>query len=187
MSFDEDAWRDALEDHRTAKDDYLRDHPHSPLPRTLDDFDGLDYYPPDPDYRFELSLDVDPEKEDVVVDTTQGGERQYRRWGTFTFRLNGAERTLAAYRSSPGEDRLWVPFRDETNGDTTYGAGRYLDLDEDDRIDPDTETWVVDFNLAYSPFCAYSDAYECPIVPQENRLDTRVEAGERYDPADFDR
>lgn len=183
MAFDEDAWRTALEQHREAKDEYLRDHPRSPLPRALrEDFDGLDYYPPDPDYRFELELNVDPDKKDVVVDTTQGGERHYRRWGTFTFQLHGETRTLAAYRSAPGEDRLWLPFRDETNGDTTYGAGRYLDLDEDDR---QGDAWVVDFNYAYSPFCAYSDAYECPIVPQENRLDTRVEAGERYDPAAF--
>lgn len=64
-----------------------------------------------------------------------------------------------------------------TSGEESYGAGRYIDLDASDRTDDGD--WVVDFNRAYSPFCAYDERYECPLVPTENWLDVRIETGER--------
>jgi len=67
-----------------------------------------------------------------------------------------------------------VPFLDATSGTETYGAGRYLDLEPE----PDG-TYVLDFNLAYHPYCAYSVEYSCPLTPGENRLPVRIEAGER--------
>jgi uncharacterized protein (DUF1684 family) len=70
------------------------------------------------------------------------------------------------------EDYLFLPFLDETNGFETYGGGRYLDL----RI-PVGDTIEIDFNTAYNPFCAYNEKYSCPIVPRENYLQTRIEAG----------
>jgi uncharacterized protein (DUF1684 family) len=71
-----------------------------------------------------------------------------------------------------------VPFRDPTNGEETYAGGRYIDLnDEDDR---DGEDWVLDFNRAYTPFCVFTDDYDCPLVPEENRLGVPVTAGEKY-------
>jgi uncharacterized protein (DUF1684 family) len=98
-------------------------------------FDGLEYYPVDPEYRFVVALDEHDEKERVTVETTTGEDREYLRWGTFTVELAGESVTLQAYRGDPDEDRLWVPFRDETSGEETYGAGRYLDLEADDRTD----------------------------------------------------
>jgi uncharacterized protein (DUF1684 family) len=75
---------------------------------------------------------------------------------------------------------LFVPFLDATSGTTTYGAGRYLDLD------PEADgSYVLDFNLAYQPYCAYSAAYSCPLTPHENRLAVRIEAGERLLGADM--
>jgi hypothetical protein len=91
--------------------------------------------------------------------------------------------TLQAYKSDPDEDRLWVPFRDETSGEETYGAGRYLDLVPGDHRTANGR-WVVDLNEAYNPTCAYNYAYECPMVPVENWLDVRIEAGERDYPGD---
>jgi uncharacterized protein (DUF1684 family) len=67
---------------------------------------------------------------------------------------------------------LFLPFLDNTNGDTTYGGGRYIDL----RI-PEGDTIEIDFNKAYNPYCAYNSRYSCPIVPRENYLDTNIEAG----------
>jgi hypothetical protein len=174
-----DDWRAALVDRRAEKDAYLADHPHSPLPADeREGFEGLDYYDPDPDYRYVLDLETADDPERVVVETTADGEREYVAAGRFRFDLDGAERTLVAYRRPDGDANLWLPFRDTTSGDTTYGAGRYLDLDA--AADREDGRWVVDFNGAYSPFCAYSDAYECPLVPPTNWLETRVEAGERY-------
>ena len=67
---------------------------------------------------------------------------------------------------------MFLPFSDETNGIESYGGGRYIDL----RI-PEGNTLIIDFNSAYNPYCAYNDKYSCPIVPRENYLRTRIEAG----------
>ncbi|MFB6104105.1 MAG: DUF1684 domain-containing protein [Halobacteriaceae archaeon] len=169
----------SLEAEREQKDRYFRESPQSPLPRDVRrDFDGLPYYPPDPDYRFELSLVEFEERDEITVETTRDGEQTYLRWGQFRFEIGGGQYTLTAFKSEADDERLWVPFKDATNGDTTYPAGRYLDLEPDDHLD---DAWVLDFNRAYSPFCAHSEAYECPLVPFENRLDCRIEAGEQYE------
>jgi len=173
-----DEWRDALLRERRRRDEFFGTHPNSPLSEgRRERFDGLSYYDPDPDYRFTLSLHRRDDPETVTVETTQGGTQTYERCGTFEFRLGGSERRLWAYRNE-SDDRLWVPFRDGTNGETTYPGGRYVDLDGDDR---DGDSWVVDFNTAYTPFCAYTDDYDCPLVPERNTLETRIEAGQRYD------
>ncbi|MFB6068825.1 MAG: DUF1684 domain-containing protein [Halobacterium sp.] len=171
-------WRDRLLEKRKEKDEFFRSHPRSPIPEEArDGFRGLDYYPPDESYRFELALHEHDEKERVTVSTSTEGEREYLRWGEFRFTVDGEAVTLQAYKADADDDRLWVPFRDETSGDETYGAGRYLDLEpEHHRTNGE---WVVDFNEAYNPTCAYSDRYECPLPPAENWLDVRIEAGER--------
>jgi hypothetical protein len=181
--FELSTWREELQTHRQHKDEYFAEDPHSPIPdEDRDAFDGLDYFDPDPDYRYEVELDEYDDRETITIATTTEGEREYLVWGSFTFTVDGEEVSLDAYRSEPDEHRLWVPFRDETNGEETYGAGRYLDLD-----DPDDRTadgaWVLDFNYAYNPFCVYNDRYECPLVPMENWLDVPVPAGERDYPA----
>ncbi|MCL7419057.1 MAG: DUF1684 domain-containing protein [Halalkalicoccus sp.] len=172
-------WERDLRREREEKDRFFADHPHSPIPQgDREGFDGLSYFPPDDSYRFELDLQEFDDHETLTVETTREGEQTYHRWGEFRFELVGKERTLTAYKGDPSEERLWVPFRDATSGVETYGAGRYLDLEAEDRTDDGR--WVLDFNRAYSPFCAYNDAYECPLVPMENHLDVRVKAGEKH-------
>ncbi|WP_423747147.1 DUF1684 domain-containing protein (plasmid) [Haladaptatus sp. SPP-AMP-3] len=172
-------WTAELEQERAEKDEFFAKHPRSPIPvGERESFDGLDYYPPDEDLRFELELAVFDDHEEITVETTQDGAQGYLRWGEFRFTVGGAECTLTAFKAEQGEERLWVPFRDETNGEETYPAGRYLDLESEDRTADGK--WVLDFNRAYSPFCAYSEAYECPLVPMENWLDVSIEAGERF-------
>lgn len=178
-------WRDALLAHRERKDEYFGDDAHSPIPpEERDEFDGLDYFPPEDEYRFVLPLHEHQEKEPVTVATSTEGERTYLRWGEFRFSVDGQDVTIQAYKAHPEEDRLWVPFRDETSGDETYGTGRYLDLEPEahrvgERRDGGDDEWVLDFNQAYNPTCAYDDRYECPLPPMENWLDVPIEAGER--------
>jgi hypothetical protein len=179
-----DEWRDDIEAQRDQKRQYFRESRHSPLPPDMrgEQFPGLDYYDVDPAYRFVLPLHEHEEKERITVETTADGEQTYLRWGEFRFELDGDQYTLQAYRSDRETDRLWVPFRDQTNDEETYGAGRYLDLEFDHhRTD---EGWVLDFNVAYNPTCAYNYAYECPMIPMDNWLDVRIEAGERDFPAE---
>ncbi|MDY6819124.1 MAG: DUF1684 domain-containing protein [Halobacteriales archaeon] len=173
-----------LERQRQRKEEYFAEHPHSPIPSDEQaSFPGLAFFPIDDDYRFELPLHEHDEKERITVETTAGGEQEYLRWGEFRFELGGERYTLQAYRPTDGGDRLWVPFRDETNEETTYGAGRYLDLEPEEHRTED-ETWILDFNEAYNPTCAYNKAYECPLIPMENWLDVSIEAGEKDYPGD---
>jgi len=179
-----EGWADTIRQQREAKRDHFKNSPRSPLPDAQHgaSFPGLAYYEPDPAYRFVLPLEEHETKESVTVETTADGEQTYLRWGVFTFELDGEMYTLQAYRPDREADRFWVPFRDETSGETTYGAGRYLDLEPDThRVD---DGWILDFNAAYNPTCAYNHAYECPMIPPENWLDVRIEAGEQEFPGE---
>jgi uncharacterized protein (DUF1684 family) len=177
-------WAEEIERQRRARVEYMRDSHRSPLPPELrgESFPGLAYYDPDPAYRYVVPLHEHDQKERVTVETTADGEQTYRRWGEFRVEVDGEPVTLQAYRPPGDADRFWVPFRDATSGDETYGAGRYLDLEpETHRVDGE---WVLDFNAAYNPTCAYNHAYECPLVPGDNWLDVRIEAGEKDFPAE---
>ncbi|MEA5406441.1 DUF373 family protein [Haloarculaceae archaeon H-GB2-1] len=122
--------------YRERKDEAFRDERQSPLPAAdRETFEGLNYYPPDEDYRFVVPLHEHDEKETVVVGTSTEGEREYVRWGEFRVEIGGEDATIQAYKSDPDDDRLWVPFRDATSGDETYGAGRYIDLEPDHRTE----------------------------------------------------
>lgn len=177
--FDEDAWRTELRRHREEKDEFFRSHRQSPVPDgAREPFDGLPYYDPDPAYRVEATVEPAEGEDTVVMDTTADTEQEYERVARLRFELDGAERTLVAYQQPEGGGSLFVPFRDETSGEETYGAGRYMEFELDGPLDG-TEAVALDFNLAYHPFCVYNDAFVCPIPPAENALDVRVEAGER--------
>ena len=164
---------------RHAKDELFVRSQHSPLPRDRRrDFVGLAYFQPDPSYRLtglRLEPIEDRETRPFAIATSAHRPRPAYRLGRLRFVLAGLELTLTAYRVGEGtSDSLFVPFQDETSGRETYGAGRYLDIEQGT-----DGTFVLDFNDAYHPYCAYSDSYSCPLPPVENRLPIAIEAGER--------
>lgn len=176
---DIDTWKHNLLEQRKMKDIFFASHPQSPLsPEARLGFRGLTYWPPDASLRFELELHEYEEKQVILVADTGDAQRQLYLWGEFRFRIAGRQCTLQAYKSDPGEGRLFVPFRDETAGRESYGAGRYMDLEAERHRTADGK-WIVDFNEAYHPWCAYSEHYVCPLVPRENRLPVAVCAGEK--------
>ena len=173
------SWKEYLERERKHKNIFLAIHPQSPIP-TLErkSFKGLNYYPPNIQYRFEVKLHEYSEKKTIRMVTTHGEEQEYIRWGKFRFKLDGKEQTLQLYKRNPKAERMFIPFRDATSGKETYGAGRYLDLELKKHYNSEG-MWILDFNEAYNPFCAYSEAYTCPLVPPENWLTMPVCAGEK--------
>jgi uncharacterized protein (DUF1684 family) len=172
-----EGWAERLRENRAEKDRFFSEHRQSPIPPDhRDKFDGLRYFEPDPDARVEATVDVHDDPETVELDTSDGREIEYRRVATLSFVLGG-ERQLHGYRRS-ADDALFVPFRDKTTGQETYEDGRYMELEVEGPL-PDGETVTLDFNLAYSPFCAYSETFSCPLPPEENWLETTVEAGEK--------
>ncbi len=163
---------DALTRHREHKDEFFQHSPQSPLPHERrHGFGGLSYYEPNPDLVFTLPVDGDVEGE-LDVQTSDGQVRRYRRVGRVTFDVDGEPAELTLY--STGHHGYFVPFRDKTSGQETYGAGRYLELEPNE-----DGTVTIDFNYAYNPFCAYDEAYSCPLPPIENWLRVPIEAGEK--------
>jgi uncharacterized protein (DUF1684 family) len=171
-----------LERERREKDAFFAEHWQSPIPaEDRAKFRGLDYYPPDPDYIFEIELHEHREKKRVRMAYTKGEEQDFIQWGEFRFRIGGEECVLQAYKSNTEEGQLFIPFRDATSGRETYGAGRYLDLDAARNRTADGK-WILDLNRAYNPWCVYSENYTCPFVPSENWLKVPIYAGEKNCP-----
>jgi hypothetical protein len=161
---------------RQAKDAYLRTSIDSPL-RGPDAVRALSYFAVDPRYRIVVPRPRPPAGPEraIALDTSDGGQRIARRAAFLDFELHGQRLALTGFvlgSTLPGG--LFVPFSDATSGRETYGRGRYLDLE----IEPDGSV-ILDFNLAYQPYCAYSSAYSCPLTPAENRLAVPILAGER--------
>ncbi|MBX0293919.1 DUF1684 domain-containing protein [Halomicroarcula sp. F27] len=175
-----DDWAERLRRKRAEKDDFFAEHQQSPIPpEDRDAFDGLDYFDPDGTYRVEATVSRHEEPDPVEMETTEGRTVRYLHLATLSFELDGEAYELAGYRQAADESRtLFVPFRDKTTGQQTYDGGRYMELEATDDLE-DGEALTLDFNLAYSPFCAYSDTFDCPLPPETNWLDVAIEAGER--------
>ena len=175
-------WEQMIGEERVQKDQFFKFDFRSPLPwDQRESFDGLKYFPPDEKYRFKLKLFEHAQKKVIEIEDTKGYKRKFIRWGELRFSIDGidgTECTLQAYKTSPEKEELFVPFKDLTSGKQTYGAGRYLDLDpaQDKMADG---KWVLCFNRAYNPWCAYSNNYACPFTPPENWLNVPILAGEK--------
>lgn len=151
----------------------------SPLPdRLRKDFESLEFFAPDTTYIVNAKLVRTPNALPFMMPTTTSRESEEVVYAVAHFTLNGAPRQLEIYLNSElqkeegFEDYLFLPFTDLTNGEETYGGGRYLDLKT-----TDADEITLDFNKAYSPYCEYNKKYSCPIVPEVNFLNTRVLAG----------
>jgi uncharacterized protein len=166
---------------RAEKDTFFARSPHSPIPHEQREsgFSGLHYFAPDEAYRVVAVVEPIEPPDLVQLATSTGEPRAMARFALLRFHLAGSEQTLTGfaqpYDSLP--DELFIPFQDATSGHETYGAGRYLDVAIE--RNGDVATALLDFNLAYHPYCAYSPYYSCPVPPRENRLTVRVAAGER--------
>lgn len=164
---------DALTTFRARKDQFFREDPDSPVDAAT--FSGLRYYPPSATHVLRARLE--PLEREVVMLTTSTGDAQpYFRVGRAAFELGAQPLALTLYRPTyeTEVERFFIPFRDATSGVETYGAGRYLEAG----LLPDGHV-LLDFNYAYSPFCAYNGRYRCPLPPAENRLLVPIHAGEK--------
>jgi len=142
------------------------------------DYQPMPWFPVDLSYRFVAPLTPAPSPDTVIVLSTRGNERRALRVGWFDLNVKGRRCRLVAHRLlEPGVDEKAVSvfFRDATSGRETYDVGRYLDPEPL----PDGR-WVVDFNWAYNPACAWSDHYNCPIPSKENTFRFPIRAGAKH-------
>ncbi len=157
---------------RQEKDEFFKASAYAPLsPEQQATFDRLAYYEPNPDLDLVVTVEPFAELAEVTFETSTGDQRRYRRYGQFSFQVDGQDARLTIYADPNG---FFLPFADATAGTETYGAGRYLEPEVlgDNRFH-------VDFNQAYNPYCAYSPAWSCPLTPPENRLKVAIRAGEK--------
>lgn len=183
-----DSHRESVESARKLKDEWLAQAHDSPIPHEIrHGFAGLDYFELDPAFRVTARLARLATQRTVRMATSKGVERDYLEYGRLEFELAGKDLALTAYKQAPDPaghghhhehdrepERLFVPFRDATSGKESYGAARYLDVEEMPGVEQE-----IDFNMAYNPYCAYSPTYVCPFPPRENWLPVEVRAGEK--------
>jgi uncharacterized protein (DUF1684 family) len=161
-----------LEDFRAEKDEFFGGHPQSPLsPEQKKEFSGLNYFPENESLYLEVNVDLLNDPQPIQMQTTTGGIQAYLRHGRFKFNVDGQEAELTIYK---GEHGYFLPFVDSLAGEETYPAGRYLEPEE-----LPENRFLVDFNIAYNPYCAYNEMWSCPITPAENRVKVPIRAGER--------
>lgn len=162
---------------RKNKDQAWKNDPESPLTdEQKKHFKGLSYFPPDPNFSFELELNrnVLGVDEKVVIKTTGGNEQIYLNAGKVTFTVEGKEVEALAFEDPEQEQfQYYLLFRDQTTGKETYENGRML------QVPKSGDKLVLDFNYAYNPYSSYNDNWDCPITPEENRLPVPIEAGEK--------
>jgi hypothetical protein len=163
---------DRYSEFRKEKDAFFALDPHSPLTREQKkSFRGLAYFPPSKDYRFELDVEEFSKKDLVLIQTSTGDVQEYERFGKFRFTVQGQPVELTLYRSESG---YFLPFVDGLAGVETYPAGRYLEPEP-----LGGRRFLLDFNFAYNPYCAYNEYWSCPLTPPENRLKVPIPAGEK--------
>lgn len=169
-----------LERGRAEIDQFMKLHPQSPLePEDRETFEGLNYYDYNPELVFDVKIERYPATEPLItMQTSTGDTRHYRRWGHFMITVAGQSGELTIYADTYGGD-LFLPFKDATNGDETYGAGRYMDNHRPAIQRLQGDTYRIDFNHAYNPYCAYNLGYSCPLPPRENWLKLPIRAGEK--------
>lgn len=153
----------------------------SKSPLSTDDrlkFKKLDFFEIDSNYRIKAEFKRTAYEIPFAMKTTTSRMPMYVKYGEITFELHGKKHSLNIYQNidlvkkEAYADYLFLPFTDFSNGDETYGGGRYLDL----KI-PVENYIIIDFNKAYNPYCAYNHKYSCPIPPLENSLNTEIKAG----------
>jgi uncharacterized protein len=170
---------------RAERDDMFGTHPQSPVPASeRPAFAGLPYFAYDPSWRTFGVLD---EAEPIHLEVAASGNEPnagyaFTRFAVIRFEVKGRPLSLGAFWLESYGGGLFVPFRDPTSGQETYGAGRYL-LDTVKGSDQGVDgrgRLVLDFNFAYNPSCSYDPKWVCPLAPPGNRLDVPVRAGERH-------
>lgn len=158
------------------KVDFLCMSPESPVREKINR-SSLQFFEPAPKYRVTAEIRQIPNVGRVELATNDGQIRPYIRFAMAVFSIDGRTDSLLIFIEptfNASYKKAFVPFKDASSGDLTYGAGRYLDAE----IKNDSEI-LLDFNLAYNPFCAYDEKFSCPLPPETNNIDFPILAGEK--------
>ncbi|MEP4533600.1 MAG: DUF1684 domain-containing protein [Cyclobacteriaceae bacterium] len=161
---------------RTEKIKFLKTSSQSPFQLHDVPFETPEYFPIDSKYRVRATLERINTPQRVIIENSDGSSEIYIRFAFANFKIDGQPFQLLILKPAGfgALNQYFTAFADKTSGITTYGGGRYLDLEigKSDHIE-------IDFNQAYNPYCAYAPDYSCPLPPSENILPIAIEAGEK--------
>jgi len=168
-----------LQRFRAEKDHFFAHDHRAPLTHQQQHgFDGLKYFPENQQLVIRTRVDRKVEPGVVRMATTNGKEQVYRRFGIVHFQVDGVDAQVMLFAAEGAHSHdLFLPFRDATSGNESYGAGRYIELHAHG------DDVVIDFNYAYNPNCAYNPEWDCPLPPAENWLKVPIRAGEKAFPS----
>lgn len=167
-----------IQKEREDKDHFMKTSSASPFADRAEHFKGLNYFPANQKFRVNADLEEIDSKKVIVLSTSDGKEVRYLEYAYASFKLDDTVNKiliLEVMEAGPERGKLFLSFADATSGNETYGAGRYLDI----KKVPGSTAITLDFNLAYNPYCAYSDRFSCPFPPKENVLKAAIMAGEK--------
>jgi uncharacterized protein (DUF1684 family) len=169
------AHNDVLQE-RQRKDAFFKSESSPLIARERGGFKGLDYYPINPELRFQVRLERYSSPKTIRMATNTGEIRSGLLYGFFEFTAENQACRVQVYRLEEAfsQPALFIPFLDATSGVETYEGGRYIDLTENT-----SGIYDLDFNRAYNPYCAYNPEYSCPAPPKENTLAAPIRAGEK--------
>lgn len=145
-------------------------------------FKSLDFFKPDRKYFVKAKFIRTPDEKPFEMPTSTDRKPLYVKYGEAHFEIDGKKLKLDVFQNVEAsqvplyKNNLFLPFNDLTNGVTTYGGGRYLDLTV-----PENNVIYIDFNKAYNPYCAYNYKYSCPIPPEQNDLGVEIKAGAKLE------
>lgn len=175
------SYLEKIQQHQYELNSFYANEKDSPLTiKDLKEFKSLDFFEIDEAYKINADFELTPNTAIFEMKTSTERLPLYRKYGVASFILNGKEFRLNIYQnqslltSVEYKNHLFLPFNDLTNNKTSYGGGRYIDLEIPST---DSNTITIDFNKAYNPYCAYNHKYSCPIPPAENFLNTEIKAG----------
>jgi len=174
-----------IEKERAEKDKWMEESEYSPFNyKKKIEFHPLKYYDVDPEFIFKTKLYEFPKKDSLTIFGTKGEARPTIRFGYIKIYYGGKYYKINVYQSKSRQTdasgnpityySIW--FTDRTTNNETYGVGRYLDFE---RVEDKNFIYIVDFNKAYNPYCAYSAEYSCAIPTKEDFIDLAIEAGEK--------
>jgi len=166
---------------RERRDELFSQHPQSPLTdEGRAHFSGLTYFDYDTEARVLALVSAAPAQRYEIATSGDGDPYAFTRFATARFELYGHELQLELYWLEGYGGGLFLPFRDETSGRESYGAGRYLlDTVKGADLGMEEDRLVLDFNFAYNPSCSYDPRWVCPLAPPPNRVPVEVRAGEK--------
>lgn len=171
----------ALDDHRANYKADFKKNERAPL-QTDEELALMDFFEADEGFKCACEINKSEEQPIVTMATYAGKKKDFKVYGNAKCKARDGNfeiilYTHAQYANHPiYSKQLFLPFKDLTSGETTYGGGRYIDLSTDDIKNG---ILTIDFNHCYNPWCVYASGYSCPIPPQENDIPIAITAGEK--------